>query len=113
MLQDICQSNTSTPEIIFFYSTKASDARPLNMDGILFLPRLTELESIPEHRIALRLFITPSDAFAPSDVQGQFPKFHSRRLTNTDLAEALAKDGERTICYVCGPPIMTDEMVGF
>jgi NAD(P)H-flavin reductase len=43
-------------------------------------------------------------------------ELYSRRISNTDLRTAVWDEdpGVRanTVCYVCGPPVMTDEFVG-
>lgn len=69
-------------------------------------------------RISLELFITdlPHDspllASPPSDII-----IHSRRIKRQDLqATIIGVDAEvnpkETVCYMCGPPGMTDEFVG-
>ncbi|CRG92317.1 hypothetical protein PISL3812_09374 [Talaromyces islandicus] len=37
---------------------------------------------------------------------------HSRRISRQDLGSAMAGAKDSTVCYVCGPPPMTDEFVG-
>lgn len=37
---------------------------------------------------------------------------HGRRISKQDLDSAVAGAGDSTVCYVCGPPPMTDEFVG-
>lgn len=92
------------------------------LDQILFLPRLRQIIRSQEtsHRlhISLDLFLTnltmSSDLLAlgsSSDL-----KIHPERISDRHLhAAAIGKDGELdpqgTVCYVCGPPGMTDSVV--
>jgi hypothetical protein len=92
------------------------------LDQILFLPRLCQIvrsqESSHRLRISLDLFLTDlassSDLFSsgsPSDL-----KIHPVRISDRDLRSAVVgRDGELdsrgTVCYVCGPPGMTDSVV--
>lgn len=68
-------------------------------------------------RISLELFLTdlpensPLLAAPPSDIT-----VHSKRIKRQDLqATVIAEDAEvhpkETVCYLCGPPRMTDEFV--
>jgi NAD(P)H-flavin reductase len=70
--------------------------------------------------ITLRLFLTGTGEVG-SIAHGKFPnRTFARRITTTDLAELI--DGyqhsdqatrSKTLCYVCGPPVMTDGFVDF
>lgn len=90
-----------------------------DLDQILFLPRLRQMiQSQKAHRprLLLDLFLTnvqPSAdlVFAPSDIV-----IHSSRIRDEDLQSAIGNrdNGTRskdTVCYVCGPPAMTDSIV--
>lgn len=111
--------------IHFFYSTRLSrghDSASLNtaLDQILFLPRLRQIIRSQLHsqrlRISLDLFLTdltPSASLSgsPADLV-----IHPRRIREHDLRLAVkggdgTLDPRDTVCYVCGPPQMTDEMV--
>ncbi|KAJ5086707.1 Riboflavin synthase-like beta-barrel [Penicillium alfredii] len=92
------------------------------LDQILFLPRLRQIIRSQLHshrlRIALDLFLTNTDASSrlistesPADLT-----IHPKRITAHDLRSAVVggdgqADPRGTVCYVCGPPSMTDEMV--
>ena len=67
--------------------------------------------------VTLRLFLTGSGSDGPIE-HGKFPnRTFARRLAEDDLVRALdgygkqASDRSSTVCYVCGPPQMTDETV--
>ncbi|OQE15780.1 hypothetical protein PENFLA_c030G00095 [Penicillium flavigenum] len=92
------------------------------LDQILFLPRLRQIirsqESSHRLRISLDLFLTDlassSDLLSsgsPSDL-----KIHPDRISDHDLRSAAVgaggeSDSHGTVCYVCGPPDMTDSIV--
>lgn len=111
--------------IHFFYSTRLprghnSAITNTALDQILFLPRLRQILrsqlQAQRLRISLDLFLTD---LAPN---GEFPEspsdlvIHPRRVSEHDLSLAVkgadgTLDPRDTVCYVCGPPQMTDEMV--
>ncbi|CAP97546.1 hypothetical protein E8E15_009377 [Penicillium rubens] len=92
------------------------------LDQVLFLPRLRQIirsqESSHRLRISLDLFLTDlassSDLLSsgsPSDL-----KIHPGRISDHDLRSAAVGTGDEldsqgTVCYVCGPPDMTDSIV--
>ena len=102
------------PSIRFLYSSKVPTSST-SLESILFFPRLREIfHSYGSDQRGLELFLTgapPGDQ--SSDGSEEHIKIHSRRITHFDLVEALGLPAERgrTVCYVCGPPAMTDEFV--
>ncbi|RAL17165.1 FAD-dependent oxidoreductase [Aspergillus homomorphus CBS 101889] len=121
-------------KIHFLYSTKlpegatttaATSTESLEsvLGQILFLSRLRQIVSIQSQlrrlRITLDLFITNLDDDKSSPLlKHPFDdmRIHGRRINPQDLRAATSKDdGEsepsETVCYVCGPPGMTDDMV--
>ncbi|KAJ5597457.1 hypothetical protein N7537_007541 [Penicillium hordei] len=92
------------------------------LDQILFLPRLRQIvqsqESSHRLRISLDLFLTDL-ASSPDLLSSGSPsdlKIHRERISDRDLSSAaLGTHGELnsrgTVCYVCGPPGMTDSIV--
>ncbi|KAE8351933.1 hypothetical protein BDV28DRAFT_136113 [Aspergillus coremiiformis] len=114
--------------IHFLYSTKlpvtisqqpiASSESILNQ--ILFLSRLRHIirSQSQSHRlrITLALFVTNlHDASAPLE-QPTDLTIHTQRINQDDLRTALNGpngniEPEETVCYMCGPPAMTDEVV--
>lgn len=92
------------------------------LDQILFLPRLRQIvrsqESSHRLRISLDLFLTDLSS-SPDLLSSGSPselKIHRERISDRDLrSAALGTDGELdsrgTVCYVCGPPDMTDSIV--
>ena len=87
---------------------------------ILFLPRLMDLvAAVADPKVTLNLYLTGTGDEGRIE-HGRFPnRTFASRITKTDLVRAI--DGYQddsagraeTLCYVCGPPAMTDEFVEF
>lgn len=124
-LNNESQTDTHPLNIHFFYSTRLpqghnSAITDTALDQILFLPRLRQILrsqlQAQRLRISLDLFLTD---LAPSGDLPESPSdlvIHPRRLSERDLRLAVkgadeTLDPRDTVCYVCGPPQMTDEMV--
>lgn len=115
--------NTATLHINILYTARLPSPGSTALDQILFLPRLREIirsqshSQSPRLRISLELFLTNLADDSPlvaSPPDGLI--IHSRRIKRQDLqAAVIGEDGEvnpaETVCYVCGPPAMTDEFV--
>ncbi|KAE8383547.1 hypothetical protein BDV26DRAFT_92416 [Aspergillus bertholletiae] len=115
--------------IHFLYSTKfpsqeaaATTSSESVLDQILFLSRLRQIirSQSQSHRlrITLDLFATNlRDASSPRlREQPDDLNIHPRRINQDDLRTALTGPNggiqpEETVCYMCGPPAMTDEFV--
>ncbi|KAK3065790.1 hypothetical protein LTR53_018035, partial [Teratosphaeriaceae sp. CCFEE 6253] len=134
-------SSARPREMHFLYMTKTSPDSNGEIDpqGILFLTRLMDLVAATAEPLAvtLSLFLTdPAAAASASDDRGiiehgRLPnRTVGRRVEAADLVAALdgfpAKsraglqqpfgrehDRRGTVCYVCGPPTMTDDYVQF
>ncbi|PLB38771.1 FAD-dependent oxidoreductase [Aspergillus candidus] len=133
ILSHLNNNSSKTPHsfaIHILYSTK----HPHNADlsQILFLSRIQQIIRSQSYSrrlcISLDLFLTsPSDQSTSSVSDGASPSaaaeaptdeltVHNRRINESDLRTALSSAQGRvepaeTVCYVCGPPRMTDEMV--
>ncbi|KAK3068370.1 hypothetical protein LTR53_014121 [Teratosphaeriaceae sp. CCFEE 6253] len=134
-------SSARPREMHFLYMTKTSPDSNGEIDpqGILFLTRLMDLVAATAEPLAvtLSLFLTdPAAAASASDDRGiiehgRLPnRTFGRRIEAADLVAALdgfpakSRAGSRqpfgrehdrrgTVCYVCGPPVMTDDYVRF
>ncbi|KAL3434314.1 hypothetical protein BDV09DRAFT_195973 [Aspergillus tetrazonus] len=111
--------------IHILYSSKLPESTTPEtaLDQILFLRRLREIvrsqSQFQRLRIALDLFLSnlqdQSSALLrqpPEDLT-----IHTRRINRDDLARTVTGTDSKyspdnTVCYVCGPPQMTDEVVG-
>lgn len=74
-------------------------------------------------KVSLSVFLTGTGQSGTIE-HGQLPnRTFARRLSKDDLLPALDgytqetgypdRDRSGTVCYVCGPPAMTDELVSF
>lgn len=130
MLSHISSTSNSTklPPIHFLYSVKQSPPSSNQPSKILFLDRLQEIVSKHPDRVNLELFITGKQHEEGGETKSRFDgkgekgdldaqKIHQGRITQDDLLTALrTKDKsllQKTACFVCGPPQMTDEIVAF
>ncbi|KAM3415923.1 hypothetical protein BST61_g9415 [Cercospora zeina] len=136
-------SNPRPKEIHFIYSTKSPSPTDLDAQNILFLPRLMDLISYSSNdqdhgKVTLSLFLTNLGEGDQGIIEhGKLPnRTFGRRFGEDDLVRAVDGYGNQdrdrsngeglfgnldedangrsgTVCYVCGPPKMTDEVVGF
>lgn len=109
-------------EIHFVYGTKATSE--LDPQSILFLPRLMDLvAAADDKKVTLSLFLTGTGDAGRIE-HGKLPnRTFAGRISESDLVRAIdgyqdspfgaEHDRQRTLCYVCGPPKMTDEYVDF
>ncbi|KAI5458391.1 hypothetical protein BGZ63DRAFT_426794 [Mariannaea sp. PMI_226] len=104
-------------EVSVLYASKVPKE---GVKEILFLRRIAKLFDDGGLRGRLQLFATgvslPGIASLGDELQQDFLKagleIHARRLSHDDLRLAVGEDGKATcIVYVCGPPMMTDELV--
>ncbi|PYI12380.1 hypothetical protein BO78DRAFT_392237 [Aspergillus sclerotiicarbonarius CBS 121057] len=115
--------------IRFLYSTKLpreEGTGTSSLEQVLFLSRLRQIIASQSqfHRLQIRLdlFITDLDLDLERESSSLLSgsnedlTLHTRRINRGDLQKAISgSDGrvraEETVCYVCGPPGMTDEVV--
>ncbi|GFN21474.1 FAD-dependent oxidoreductase [Aspergillus tubingensis] len=117
--------------IRFLYSTKLPRTEEGTVTGngtsslqqVLFLSRLRQIiasqSQIRRLQISLDLFIT--DPGLDRSSLTEFAEsgdlnLHTRRINRDDLRKAVSRadgsiEAEETVCYVCGPPGMTDDVV--
>ncbi|TKA76757.1 hypothetical protein B0A55_03649 [Friedmanniomyces simplex] len=125
----LIRSVTSPREIHFIYMSRvAPSSGDIDPQSILFLPRLMDLVAAIADpiNVTLSLFLTGAAAEgAATDDRGiiEHGKLPNRtfghRVTEADLVRAIdgykapvygpEHDRQGTVCYVCGPPRMTDE----
>jgi NAD(P)H-flavin reductase len=95
-----------------FYSTRVDD-EAVDPKKIPFLDRLLRFENDLGGKLSLTLFIT--GRYEKLEEPEQLSWHYTRRIEKGDLLRALGdvETRKRTLCYVCGPPAMTDEFVEF
>ncbi|KAH8697742.1 hypothetical protein BGW36DRAFT_379352 [Talaromyces proteolyticus] len=111
-----------------------------SLDEILFLSRLRQIvQRVSSHKtkqpssnlkLNLDLYLTNVPASAAAEAEGflrgpsklnsnntsynnDHIRVRNRRINKQDLYEAASRQPDRTVSYVCGPPPMTDEFVGY
>lgn len=82
---------------------------------ILFLDRISGLLRDGRVNGSLALFLTgrrelPESESEPWEELGH--QIHKRRMSQQDLRD-LVSDPKRTVVYICGPPVMTDDFKAF
>lgn len=112
--------------IQILYSTKLRESEHddgnRSLDQILFLSRLRHIaqSQCQSHRLRIGLDLFLTDLPAGSSLTSAPPvdlAVHARRINRSDLEVAVrGADGsvkaDETVCYLCGPPWMTDELGG-
>lgn len=109
-------------EIHVLYGTKAPEGNGVAGE-VLFLPRLVRLVGEAGEGVTGRVFLTGGNGSGDGGegiVREGFPEgTWGRRMERGDLLGALDGWGsgsagrEETVCFVCGPQGMTDEIVEF
>ncbi|KZF25055.1 ferredoxin reductase-like protein [Xylona heveae TC161] len=102
----LAQTQDMPERVSFLYST-----RGILNERICFLSRLQNIFPSDDSKRRLALYLTGNH-----EVNAQIEEsvcIHHRRITEEDILTALGDVSERSgvICYVCGPPGMTDKFV--
>lgn len=113
IISHLHQTDTMPPLVEFIYATKFTTGE------ILFADRLLHIASNRPQQVKLQFFLTGAEGISAKRFEdGRLansaisPSY--RRLDKKDVLDALrASKKEQTVCYVCGPPQMTDELVEF
>jgi NAD(P)H-flavin reductase len=105
------QKDQMPAEVRFLYTVRQPEAG----QDILFLSRLHSIaQSLPTKQFRLQLHLTGAPPSPMADVP-IVPRatVHHRRVIHSDLLEALGKAEDRAgvVCYICGPPAITDDFV--
>lgn len=103
-------------EVKFLYTTK--DPGYTKMSQILFLKRVIEAIGVLGNRGTLALYLTAAEEAAGEGEGATVPLktgtfAQRRRIQSEDLTRALGPVDKRggVVCYICGVPGMTDELV--
>lgn len=119
ILSHISERSVQDIKVSFLYSVKSPE-EPRREEEILFLHRILCCFSSGGVAGDLELFLTGlkkaengegRNVLVSND--GQEVEFQRRRITKEDLLRVLGTVDERsdTVCYICGVPTMTDELV--
>lgn len=100
--------------IHLLYSTRAPTPCK-SRDNVLFLSRILDLQkhasSASKSKLDLQLFVTGESVIAGTGVLPDESIY--RRMSDEDVLAAIGNPAKRasTVCYVCGPPVLTDHCV--
>lgn len=116
MLSHMHRSRATMPDNVqLLYATKGSS---LNIKEVLFANRILSIASeYAASRLQVQFFLTEvADAKdVPTEQTTDLNNVLSKngRMMRQDIEEALGdvEDRRDTVCYVCGPRQMTDELV--
>lgn len=113
MIDHMHRINTMPPKVHFIYSSKVGEG--YTDLQILSLRRLVDINRLRGGQLELRFFFTGSSEIPFSQDAPYKGLAQLRRLDPDDLKPLLqsTETNETTVCYVCGPPAMTDELVEF
>ena len=123
MLSHLMLSPSAPRAIYFFYSVRRSPQS--NTGAILFLDRLERLFALShpakDQVRELNIYVTgskPIDKTNAPIIQNKYVndstfRTYERRFEHRELVKSLGPEYMRgnTVAYVCGPPMMTDEVV--
>lgn len=119
IFSQLIRGSSRPKEIHFVYGTKTNSE--LDPQKILFLPRLMDLVAAEaDQNVTLSLFLTGTGDDGVIE-HGKLPnRSFGRRIAQGDLLKAIdgykrnvfgaEHDRKTTVCYVCGPQKMTDEI---
>ncbi len=96
-------------EVRVLYTSRMSES---GRSDFLFGTRLRRICCLGLSRTQFRLqfYVTGEHQLLPERVRAQWQQ---RRINHDDLIEAIGSREDRVgvVCYVCGPPAMTDDFV--
>lgn len=111
VISHLHQMRQMPEEVRFLYTLR----QPEPQDQVLFLSRLRAIaQTVAGIQFRLQLYLTGGISPFSLEIEGTSrTTAQHRRVTHDDLIEAIGKPEDRAgvVCYVCGPPAMTDEFV--
>jgi hypothetical protein len=118
MLRHLARTVDLPYEIIFIYTVR-SPGQPEHISSILFLEQLITIFGSHKVNGKLVLHLTIGSDRLETQQDGTIETsygrlgYRTRRVTKDDLLNALGPVCERngSVCYICGVPSMTDELV--
>lgn len=112
ILSHLSQQDPLPFDIKFLYMLRDPGEERMG-DSILFMERLVKVFNLLEKEKSLQVFLTSGDGDGVINCNENEVPFKGRRITEKDLEEALGPvEGRKgTVVYICGVPVMTDELV--
>lgn len=113
MIDHMHRIDTMPSKVHFIYSSKVGKEHTAGQ--VLSLQRLVDISQTRGGQLELHLFFTGGSEVQYIQEAPYRGIAQSRRLKSNDLEPLLenVETNKSTICYVCGPPAMTDELVDF
>jgi NAD(P)H-flavin reductase len=120
MLSHMSSTSILPPAVDFLYSVNITSHQDnfqgLDLSRILFYERLQRIANENPHRVNVELYCT-GKAPGTSGKDISFSNLREGRITQNHLMNVLGSDDEnkleKTVCFVCGPPTMTDGIVAW
>lgn len=120
MLSHMSSTSTFSPAVEFLYSVNIASLQDnfqgLDPSKILFYERLQRIANENPDRVNVELHCT-GKAPGASGKDIPFTNLREGRITQNHLMNVLGSDHEnkldKTVCFVCGPPTMTDGVVAW
>jgi NAD(P)H-flavin reductase len=109
MVKHFVATDNWPKRVTFLYASKVTQGSD-GTEEILFQSDLEDAVKASNGKMTLRLFLTGE---VEETERSSTSSFQWRRISETDLVEAIGGDEEHTVCYVCGVPTMTDGFVQF
>ena len=118
MVSHMHTTSSMSDEVFFYYGVRVTEQYQIK--NVLSLPRLLAIaDARPQFHLSLFLSGGPSRSFL-SELQSRCCSVQVRRLEEKDVAQAVSssesdsRSGDNgMVCYVCGPPKMTDHFVEY
>lgn len=96
-------------KVTFLYGSRVTADEEGKAEEVLFLKDLVDAERVADGRMKIKLFLT-GEVDAGTRIGHEVER---RRISEADLIQAIKGNEERTVCFVCGVPTMTDGIVKF
>lgn len=113
MVSHLQQTKQMPRDVRFIYASRMHAPN----GKILFLSRLQAISTeLSPGQFVLQLYLTGGAEHNPLGLEEDARIIvRKRRISHSDLLDALGgvEDRSRVVCYVCGPPAMTDDFVTF
>lgn len=104
----------SMPAVVhFLYVTRVRSTYTTR--NVLFLGDLLHIATARPNQFKLHLFFSGHPSRVLMEEALPRERFEPRRLLDGDVLGLLGDDineRKKTVCYICGPPLLTDHLVG-
>lgn len=111
MVSHMHETNSMPARVDFLYATKVRSSH--GVDNVLSLGRLLAITATRRGQFRLHLRCSGHPSRVLMETAEPRTSFEPRRLLESDVIELLGVPTRRAelLCYICGPPPMTDYLV--